>query len=262
MVNVNTVYQTVLYVLNKEQRGYIPPDEFNSLAELVQEEIFQSYFPDGSQLNRQNQNNTQNDTEFFNIFKNISYKLYPFEQNVQFFYDPIFDCWANSENSEYAIQPIYLLGEIISSYSNGVTNTTPAASTSPSIDSTTQLVSKKDYEKIIRSKLTAPTQQFPICYQYSSPATTGVSLKVFPLPKTLNINCILSPASPRWSFQTGGLGQYIYNPSTSFNFTLDISEQNNLIIGILKYAGVVINDPTIIEVASQEAQKTSVNEKS
>ena len=54
----------------------------------------------------------------------------------------------------------------------------------------------------------------------------------------------------------------IYNPSTSFNFTLDISEQNNLIIGILKYAGVVINDPTIIEVASQEAQKTSVNEKS
>ena len=62
-------------------------------------------------------------------------------------------------------------------------------------------------KKIIRSKLTAPTQQFPICYQYSSPATTSVSLKVFPLPKALNINCILSPASPRWSFQTGGLGQ-------------------------------------------------------
>mgnify|MGYP003109504229 FL=1 len=262
MVNVNTVYQTVLYVLNKEQRGYIPPDEFNSLAELVQEEIFQSYFPDGSQLNRQNQNNTQNDTEFFNIFKNLSYKLYPFEQDVEFSYDSTYDCWFYTEDSTYSIQPIYLLGEIISFYSEDVTNTTPAASVSPSVSSITQLVSKKDYEKIIRSKLTAPTQQFPICYQYSSQATTDVSLKVFPRPKTLNVNCILSPAAPRWSFQTGGLGQYIYNPSTSFNFTLDISEQNNLIIGILKYAGVVINDPTIIEVASQEAQKTSVNEKS
>ena len=83
-VNINTVYQTVLYILNKEQRGYITPAEFNSLAAQVQDEIFQSYFPDGNQLNRQNQNNTQNDTEFFNVFKNIDYRLYPFENEVSF----------------------------------------------------------------------------------------------------------------------------------------------------------------------------------
>ena len=58
-VNVNTVYQTVLLILNKEQRGYIPPAEFNSLATQVQSEIFMSYSPDGNQLNRQNQKNTQ-----------------------------------------------------------------------------------------------------------------------------------------------------------------------------------------------------------
>ena len=40
MVNINTVYNTVLYILNKEQRGYITPTEFNSLAVQVQEEIF------------------------------------------------------------------------------------------------------------------------------------------------------------------------------------------------------------------------------
>ncbi len=51
-VSVNTVYQTVLYILNKEQRGYITPAEFNSLAEQVQDEIFNSYFPDGNQQNR------------------------------------------------------------------------------------------------------------------------------------------------------------------------------------------------------------------
>jgi len=47
-VNINTVYTTVLYILNKEQRGYITPAEFNSLATQVQEEIFESYFPDGN----------------------------------------------------------------------------------------------------------------------------------------------------------------------------------------------------------------------
>ena len=68
-VSVNTVYQTVLYILNKEQRGYITPAEFDSIAEQVQDEIFQSYFPDGNQQNRKNQTNSQNDTEFFDIFK-------------------------------------------------------------------------------------------------------------------------------------------------------------------------------------------------
>ena len=77
-VNINTVYQTVLYVLNKEQRGYVTPAEFNSLAVQVQNEIFESYFPDGNQVNRANQNNTQNNTEFFNIFNDISKKLKPF----------------------------------------------------------------------------------------------------------------------------------------------------------------------------------------
>jgi len=46
------------------------------------------------------------------------------------------------------------------------------------------------------------------------------------------------------------------------DFQLDISEQTNLIINILKYFGVVINDPTIIDVAAQEAQAVEINEKS
>lgn len=83
-VSVNTVYQTVLYIINKEQRGYITPAEFNSIAEQVQDEIFQSYFPDGNQQNRKNQTNAQNDTEFFDMFKDISYKLYPFEKETTF----------------------------------------------------------------------------------------------------------------------------------------------------------------------------------
>ena len=44
MVNVNTVYKTVLYILNKEQRGFITPDDFNTLGTQVQREIFEAYF--------------------------------------------------------------------------------------------------------------------------------------------------------------------------------------------------------------------------
>ena len=39
MVNIDTVYQTVLALANKEQRGYITPQEFNLFAEHSQLEI-------------------------------------------------------------------------------------------------------------------------------------------------------------------------------------------------------------------------------
>ncbi len=43
-INVNTVYQTVLSILNKEQRGYLTPAEFNKVGAQVQLEIFEKYF--------------------------------------------------------------------------------------------------------------------------------------------------------------------------------------------------------------------------
>ena len=43
MVRVNDVYQTVLTILNKEQRGYLTPYEFNNIATQVQLEIFEEY---------------------------------------------------------------------------------------------------------------------------------------------------------------------------------------------------------------------------
>ena len=247
-VNVNTVYTTVLYILNKEQRGYVTPTEFNSLAAQVQEEIFNSYFPDGNQVNRQNQQNTQNDTEFFNVFKDISYKLYPFEKSAAFTYNS----GAGILGWEYqGAGTIYKLGEIIATYTG-----------QPQYESIVQLASKGDYEKITRSKLTAPGKQYPLCFSQSGGTAGSVLIKVSPQPNSLNINCLFKPTAPVWGFTTGSVGQYVYNAGTSTNFELDISEQTNLITGILKYAGVIINDPTIIQTATQEAMKVEQNEKS
>tara|TARA_B100001250_G_scaffold69091_1_gene55407 strand:- start:11500 stop:12258 length:759 start_codon:yes stop_codon:yes gene_type:complete len=250
-VNINTVYTTVLYILNKEQRGYINPGEFNSLATQVQEEIFESYFPDGNQLNRANQQNVQNDTEFFNMFKNNAYKLYPFESSQVFTYNVDNDAWRFSGSGS-----LYNIGEIISVYST----------TNPRYDSITELVSKKDYTTINQSKLTTPTSQYPLAYITNatiSPATSPeVLLKISPKPDSVSANCVLKPAGPVWGFTVGTLGQYTYSNATSTDFQLDTSEQANIITKILKYAGVIINDPTVIQTATAEAQKVEANEKS
>ena len=52
MVNIDDVYQKVLVLANKEQRGYITPQEFNLFANQAQQEIFEQYFYDLNQQAR------------------------------------------------------------------------------------------------------------------------------------------------------------------------------------------------------------------
>ena len=52
MVNVDSVYQRVLALANKEQRGYITPQEFILFANQAQLEIVDQYFYDLNQFER------------------------------------------------------------------------------------------------------------------------------------------------------------------------------------------------------------------
>ena len=58
MVNIDTVYQRVLAIANKEQRGYITPQEFNLFANQAQMQIFEQYFYDINQFGRAPGNTT------------------------------------------------------------------------------------------------------------------------------------------------------------------------------------------------------------
>ena len=76
MVNIDTVYQKVLALANKEQRGYITPQDFNLFANQAQLEIFEQYFYDLN-LARKSQGN---DTVVADIDDIIEAKLGIFEE--------------------------------------------------------------------------------------------------------------------------------------------------------------------------------------
>ena len=94
------------------------------------------------------------------------------------------------------------------------------------------------------------------------PAIGSLLIKVFPNPNELKINCLTQPTQPRWGFIVGPQGQYIYSGGQSINFELDTSEKTNIITNILKYCGIIIKDPTIIQVAEQESRSVEANLKS
>ncbi len=76
-VSVDTVYQRVLALANKEQRGYITPQEYNLLANQAQMAIFESYFYHKNAREVADANKSK-ETDESNITELISTKLQPF----------------------------------------------------------------------------------------------------------------------------------------------------------------------------------------
>jgi len=271
-INVNTVYQTVLSILNKEQRGYLTPDEYNKIGAQAQLEIFEGYFPSGDQFNRKNQNNSQNDTEWFNIYDNVVTNLEPFIYRDA--------TWQNTSSfSPYwtltAAVATALDGRVIKQVGNVEVkyNTDSSNNSSNGLIQTSicERISKKEYNLITRSRLTAPSVNDPVYYinnfNLSSP-----NLRIYPNPTPFNISVandlvtselIVQPCNPQWNYTIDPtVGAYIYDDVNSINFELNPSEQTDLILRILLYAGVVIRDPQIIQAAATEIQKEEIQEKS
>ena len=227
-INVDTVYKTVLLILNQQQRGYMTPDEFNKVATQVQLNIFEKYEDDLNQQYRV----PQNDTEYGNRIKNI-------EENLQFFQRTGATAYAGPH---FTITPtdVYRLGTV---FYNGV--------------ELTQYAQRNELTQLLLSPLTQPTTDFPIylyennlLYVYPTTIQTGIT-----------ISYLKTPADVVWGYGVGNLGQFEYNQAASTNFELNISEQSNVIIRVLAYAGVIVNDPTIIQVAQQEVLQEEQNPK-
>lgn len=229
-ISVDTVYRTVLLIINKEQRGYITPDEFNKTATQVQLEIFNEYF---ESLNQQIRIQ-DNDTEYADRIKNLQEKIAIFQ--TEGICPPIaggFDIPA--------VTDFYKLGTVI--YND---------------DKEVQYVQPNELLELNLSPITKPTKYWPI-YTYKD-----FIIKVYPTTITTGITCtyIRKPANPVWNFVLGTNQQYIYDVNSSVQFELHPIEQTNLITRILLYSGIVIKDPQIVQIAYQQAQAESINSKS
>jgi len=238
-INVDTVYKTVLLILNQQQRGYMTPDEFNKVATQVQLNIFEKYEDDLNQQYRL----PQNDTEYANRIKNI-------EENLQFFQKYVnnaSNAGAITGTNPFTIDltvitDLYRLGSVM--YKG---------------EKLTQYAQRNEITQLLLSPLTQPTTDFPI-YLYEQG-----KLYVYPTsiitPGDISISYLKKPADIIWAYGVGSLGQYEYNSGNSTDFELNVSEQTNVITRILAYAGLIINDPSIVQAAQQETQLEEQNSK-
>tara|TARA_R100001082_G_C4355594_1_gene156701 strand:- start:20 stop:745 length:726 start_codon:yes stop_codon:yes gene_type:complete len=238
-VSIDTVYQRVLALANKEQRGYITPQEFNLLANQAQMAIFEQYFYDIKQFGEQH----GNDTEYSDMLDLLNKKIAPFQRTGTMGYDQI--------NAEFQIPSIsYRLGTIIYS---------PASFSYPV---EIEQVKENELLYINASPIARPVTKRPVYVR------TGINtVKVLPTTIQEDVTCtyILAPTrengtDAKWGYAVVN-GQALYNANETTNFVLHASEESNLVVHILELAGITINKPGLVQIAQNEKNTTKIQQK-
>ncbi|TFH10411.1 MAG: hypothetical protein E4H07_05325 [Nitrosomonadales bacterium] len=232
-VSVDTVYQRVLAILNKEQRGYLTPQEFNLFANQAQMDIFEQYFYDINQFSRL----PGNSTEYSDMLDVLNEKISAFE--------------AEGAVTGGITLPadLYRLGSVKVSYVDPITAVSKIAEA--------ERVTKNEYLYITLSPLAAPTVSRPIYTRDES------QLKVYgggQLTTGVTCNYIKTPTTVEWNY-TMVLGTAQYNASTSTNFPLHQAEEQELIEKILEMSGMLLKDPSIYQYANAEETERIQQEK-
>ena len=245
-INVNTVYQTVLFILNKEQRGYMTPAEFNSLATQVQLEILDKYFDDLNLFLRQ----VDNSTEYANKVKTVEEKIAIFERQTT---------TTNFDLTQ--LTRFYKLGSVTYVGTNAAGNN-PFGPEYPTV---LEEITQGEFNLINKSPLTRPSAAFPVF------TIRNHTLQISPAITEITINYIKKPEDVVWAYSVGALGQYVHEPTNTgagiipttgtVNFELSELEQTEVILRILQYVGIIIRDPQIIQTASSLVQQDDQIEK-
>ena len=264
-INVNTVYTTVLSILNKEQRGYLTPYEFNQIATQVQLEVFESFFEDYNQYIR----GPKTSVEFASRMDHIMEEFQIFEKSGPSVTIPA----GSAQTDNVYLQPTDLHRFGSATFNKGLN--------SPPIE----ILSNRDYNQIKLSPLTQPTTNFPVAKYQQDKLTVFPSASPY-ASSDITFNYIRRPLDVRWGYiPDATLGNYVYDdtayvpptgttpyppvpptgaiPATagSTQFEISESQQTEVILSILKYAGVVIRDPQIIQAASSELAQNEANTK-
>ena len=115
-----------------------------------------------------------------------------------------------------------------------------------------QLSQRNELLYLNSTPLIAPTTTYPI-YLYEDN-----KLYLYPVSITsdVQVSYLRKPVDVIWNFTIpAGQNYYQYNPTNSVNFELSKTEQANIILKVLLYSGVVIRDPSIVNIASQQVQQ-------
>ena len=230
MINVDRIYQRVLTLANKEQRGYITPQEFNLYANQAQMDIFEQYFYDLNQFRRV----PGNDTTHADMVDILEEKIGIFEVSTSL------TLTSNAGNLN-TLPRFYRLSNIRSG------------------NIIMESVSRKDFRMFPNSPLTAPTATRPIYMVDTINNTLQIAGGTL---VSANVDYIQSPRDANWTYVVVGEKALLNATALDYqDFDLHPSEETKLVVKILTLAGFTLKDPNLYQAAATEDMKNIQQEK-
>jgi len=236
-VNIDDVYQRVLALANKEQRGYITPQEFNLFANQAQKEIFEQYFYDVNQFRRIPGNDT--------VYADVDDML---EEKIQIF-----------EKSDGPVA----ISSYVGAGGGGINKQLPSnvyrAHRIEVNEKVCEILNTKDFNDCREGgPLMRPSNSRPIanirgniirCVGSNNTAVTPTGFIYFRAPETVN-----------WPyFVVGSKALFDGNSPALVHFELHASEETELVYKILKFAGLSMRRDDIMK-AGQGLESAQVSQ--
>ena len=229
-VSVDTVYQRVLALANKEQRGYITPQEFNLLANQAQTQLFEQYFYD---LNQQHRNP--------GIEISAGDSVDDLEDKISIF--QVYDFPLDQTSGQALLLPI----NSSIGYPAGTKDLYKLEEVRHNDNICTQVTPRKMH--LMKKSVFAaqPVVDHPIYLRLNNTVevkhfnTAGGFANIFN-----NVKCdyIRKPNRVEWDYVVVN-EKALYNANGSSDFEVHPAEEANLVYKILELAGIIINKPGI-----------------
>ena len=231
-ISVDTVYQRVLALANKEQRGYITPQEFNLLANQAQMSIFESYFYAKNQRDRAEPSRT-NEVDESDIGELLDRKLGPFQS-----FEVVASGTTFPSVTASGSHTIYQTGMVLSG------------------NEPCQKISVFEAQRF-KSSTRHMATTVGIGPIYCDSRETGKDIQVYagsttPASSGVNVECFRVPVAANWAYVVVN-NKALFNSTAGVfqDFELHRSEEDTIVYNILALAGIVMNKVGLAQTASQ-----------
>ena len=230
---IDSVRQTVLSILNKNNYGYISPSDFNLFAKQAQLEIFDGYFKELNQIINA-ENARMSGTDYADLNKGVREAIDVFSRTADLTQtgagaNTYFTPSLATTGDDY-----YLLNKV--------------------------LVGTREAEPVHHSKITLLNNSLLTAPSTQYPAYTLEADRITMFPETItgptDVQCqyIRYPFDPQWTYATLAGGEPVFNQSAADyqDFEVPIDDETDLVYRILQMAGMSIREGDVYQYANAE----------
>lgn len=216
---INNVRNTVMYLLNKENRGYITPAQFNEYAKFAQQNIFNLYFSEYAKLVTARNARRLGDG----------------------FGDRIME--LNDRISKFTTATTLSKSGLLYPKPSNIFKTIELRYNANSI---TPIPHYKE-AMLDSSNMMAPTATYPVYTERDG----GYSVKPTSITGTIELIYVKNPSTPKWTYSLVN-SEPIFNASASDYNDFELGEEEfvPLVVEIAKLAGLEIREPDVVNVSN------------